>query len=152
MNPENIPVTLEDWNRLAEAEAEARVQDVITADAPRRPRGATTFPENCFVGSIGDFARVMSANTEVPPEFYFACGLTMLGAIADTRLTIKLSFDVEPRLYTVLLGSSYEVKKSTALKRSMAFFETLRREVELPNICYGVGSAEGLISELNYPS
>jgi hypothetical protein len=147
---DDIPVTLEDWNQRAEAEAEVRVQEMLADDAPRRPTSATTFPEEAFVGSIGDFARVMSANTEVPPEFYFACGLTMVGAIANTRLTINLSFDVEPRLYTVLLGGSYEVKKSTALKKSMAFFETLRGEAELPSICYGVGSAEGLISELNH--
>jgi hypothetical protein len=99
------------------------------------------FPEDALVGSLGDLAKVLSEGTEVPKEFYFACGLTIVGAIASKRLKLDVSFEPEPRLYTVLLGESYSVKKSTALKRTIAFFE---QHVELPHVVYGLGSAEGL--------
>jgi hypothetical protein len=98
-----------------------------SADAPLKalPNPKTSsipFPPDCLVGSIGDYARVMSEGSEVPPEFFFAAGLTMVGAIASDRLRQALSFGVEPRLYTILLGESYRVKKSTALKHSTEFF------------------------------
>jgi hypothetical protein len=114
------------------------------APAPRK----VAFPEDCLVGSIGDFARIMSKGSEVPPEFFFAAGLTMVGAIASTKLTLGIRFDVEPRLYTVLLGGSGIVKKSTAMKQSIAFFNELNVS-EPPLISYGVASAEGLVSDLN---
>jgi hypothetical protein len=85
------------------------------------------FPDEVLVGSIGDLARELAAGTEVPVEFLFAAGLTMLGACAGTGLTLAAAMPVEPRLYTVLLGESYSVKKSTALKRVIDLFGSLAR-------------------------
>ena len=78
-----------------------------------------TFPTDALVGSIGDLARTQGAGTEVPEEFYFATGLTMLGHAVGTGLTLDVGIAVEPRLYTVLLGESYSVKKSTAMKKTI---------------------------------
>src|SRR5262249_38334386 len=108
------------------------------------------FPSESIVGSLGDLARVLAKGTEVPEEFYFACGLTTLGWICSTDLKIDIGIDVEPRLYTVLLGASYDARKSTAMKKTIAFFETVTARLESsPRVIYGVGSAEGLIRELN---
>ena len=109
------------------------------------PVGSSTisFPAQAIVGSLGRLARELASGTEVPEEFIFACGLTVLGAMCSGELTINLGVEVDPRLYTVLLGSSYDVKKSTALKKTIEFFESLGSS-RMPRIMYGVGSAEGL--------
>jgi hypothetical protein len=104
-----------------------------------------------MIGSLGDFARVMAAGTEVPEVFYFATALTLFGNFCSGALTANVAVDADPRLYTILLGDSYLVKKSTALKRCVAFFEALWREPEFPsrpNTLWGAGSAEGLARTL----
>ncbi len=108
----------------------------------------TLFPRGALVGSIGQFAKTMAAGTEVPEEFYMAAGLTCLGAISSDSLTLDVGFDVQPRLYTVLLGDSYGSKKSTAMKKTEEFFSKLDT-TRLPHPMYGVGSAEGLTIKLN---
>jgi uncharacterized protein DUF3987 len=107
-----------------------------------------TFPLDAMSGSLGDFARTMSAGTEVPEEFYFAAGLTFLGATCGDYLKLNASLNVEPRLFTVLLGESADVKKSTALRNTADFFGSvwtaLGEQLPIPSICHGAGSAEGL--------
>jgi hypothetical protein len=110
-----------------------------------------TFPPDAMVGSVGDLARVLAAGTEVPEEFYFAAGLTVFGSMCGSDLNVNVAFRVEPRLYTVLLGDSYGVKKSTAMKKTLEFFGGL--VIRKPNYNYGVGSAEGLAQALReYPN
>lgn len=119
------------------------------------------FPSEALVGSLGEFAKVMAQGTEVPEEFYFAAGLTFVGAVAAGTLKVGAALDLEPRLYTLLLGESADVKKSTALRRTAAFLGELwaaRQPVLLisrgtrsptPLINWGTGSAEGLARKLN---
>lgn len=111
------------------------------------------FPASALVGSIGEWAKIMSEGTEVPVEFYFASGLTVLGHIVGDRLTLDNRLHVRPQLYTVLLGETGLVKKSTALKETISFFQPLMGITELdtedgsvkgPQVSYGVGSAEGI--------
>jgi hypothetical protein len=109
---------------------------------------AFSFPPQAIVGSLGNLARELASGTEVPEEFIFACGLTVLGAMCSGELTISLGVEVDPRLYTVLLGSSYDVKKSTAMKKTIEFFQSLGSS-RMPRIMYGVGSAEGLARYLS---
>jgi hypothetical protein len=113
------------------------------------------FPATAIVGSIGDLAMVLADGTEVPEEFYFACGLTAMGWICSTGLKLKIGIDVDSRLFTVLLGASYDARKSTAMKKTVAFFDRIISglgKVFPPKVLYGVGSAEGLMRELNqYP-
>jgi Protein of unknown function (DUF3987) len=125
---------------------ERPVEQVAPRPDEHRSNSAA-FPSEALVGSIGNFARLMGRDSEVPEEFYFACGLTMVGAMAGTKLKLGLSFESEPRLYTVLLGGSYDVKKSTAMKHSITFFDSLK--VPCPYVSYGVASAEGLVNDLN---
>ena len=94
--------------------AEPEPQATGTAPARNPDCSSLEFPRDAMVGSIGDLARLLAKGTEVPEEFYFAAGLTMLGALCVDRLSVSLSFDVEPRLYTVLLGESYAVKVATS--------------------------------------
>jgi len=108
------------------------------------------FPQDAMVGSLGDFARVMACDTEVPEEFYFAAALTFVGAISAGDLKLKAAIDCEPRLYTLLLGESADVKKSTAQRRTVQFFESVWGGLDpVPVINWGIGSAEGLARKLN---
>lgn len=112
------------------------------------PKPFLAFPSNAITGSIGDLANVLARGTEVPEEFYFASGLTLLGSACATTLTLNTGMEVEPRLYTVLLGQSYEAKKSTAVKRMVHFFQDMWSGCGAPEVAWGVGSAEGLAREL----
>jgi Protein of unknown function (DUF3987) len=113
---------------------------------------ALTFPASAIVGSLGEFARLMATGTEVPEEFYFAAGITLMGAACVGRLKLKAAIEAEPRFFTVLLGESALVKKSTALRRSAEFFRevsTHSGSFAWPEIEWGAGSAEGLARRLN---
>jgi hypothetical protein len=99
-------------------------------------------------GTLGELARELAKGTEVPEEFVYVAALTCLGAIVSGRLTLNLGLDSDTRLYTVLLGTSYDVRKSTAIRKTVEFF----RSVQSPwhwAISYGVASAEGLLETLN---
>jgi hypothetical protein len=64
------------------------------------------------------------------------------------ELEVRMGIEIDPRLYTVLLGASYDVKKSTAMKKSIAFFDSLG-STRMPHIMSGVGSAEGMARKLS---
>src|SRR5262245_37675266 len=112
----------------------------------RQPDRLEGFPLESIVGSIGDLARVLAHGTEVPEEFYFASGISVLGAYCSTLLKLKVGVDMEPRFYTVLLGESYAVKKSTAMRKTLEFFGSLKSAPSL-HILNGCVSAEGLARE-----
>jgi hypothetical protein len=105
------------------------------------------FPAHTLVGSLGDLGRCLAQGTEVPEEFCFAAALTMMGGKCCTGLQLQIGAQVEPRLYTALVGESYEVRKSSALRRVIDFFEGLLMPDE-PHVLWGAGSAEGLVRTL----
>jgi hypothetical protein len=110
------------------------------------------FPQLAIVGSLGKLARSLAGGTEVPVEFLYACALAVFGWICSTALKLEIALDVECRLYLVLLGTSYDARKSTAVKKVLRFFDQLLASVEIASQPYsinGVGSGEGLIRELN---
>jgi len=110
------------------------------------------FPQSAITGSIGALACTMAEGTEVPEEFYFAAGLTTLGALCTGRLNVAANVDCDPRLFTVLLGESADVKKSTALRRTVSLFAPLLAPSlagERVKLLNGVASAEGLGRILN---
>jgi hypothetical protein len=134
-----------DPERIAEAHellADSAVPDAVPAISLTR----LEFPREAMIGTLGAFAEVMAKGTEVPEEFYFATSLTVFGNMCATRLRITAAVDVETRLYTVLLGETYDVKKSTALRRTVEFFAN--QWIEGPALIWGVGSAEGLAKQL----
>jgi len=105
-----------------------------------------TFPMETVTGTIGELARLLAAGTEVPEEFYYVAGLTVFGATCSPNLTTNVGVEVDTRFYTVLLGDSYSVKKSTAMRNTIEFFSGLNTNT--PHVIHGVGSAEGLAREL----
>jgi hypothetical protein len=107
---------------------------------PQR-RNIPHFPLDTITGSLGDLARLLARDTEVPEEFVFAAALTAVGSQCAGKLTLNVHMPVDTRLYTVLLGKSYEVRKSSAEHRAVEAVSPLLSDVHILN---GIGSAEGL--------
>jgi hypothetical protein len=105
-----------------------------------------SFPLHAATGVIADFAHQFADGTEVPEEFYFIAGLAMFGAACSPELTVDIGMEIDTRFYTVLLGDSYSVKKSTAMRNTIDFFSSLTTRPL--HVIHGVGSAEGLAREL----
>ena len=127
---------------------------VETPNAKSIVSSVLDFPEDAIVGSIGLYARAMSAGTEVPVEFNFVAGLTFFGAMCGAKLSITAKLIAEPRLYAALLGESGDSHKSTPITKGTRFFNELSAELSHPIIpgfvsADGVGSAEGLAKILN---
>ena len=95
-----------------------------------------------MLGSLGDLARELGKNNEVPEEFLFADALTVAGAIMSGRFTLDIGLESDTRLYTVTVGDSADTKKSTAQRKVIKFFHGLG--LNDWSVCHGVGSAEGL--------
>lgn len=135
-----------------------RATKAMPPKSPVKTTAPLVFPPEAIVGSLGDLARELSQGSEVPPEFVFACALTVFGAGCSGQLSLATGNEVDPRLYTILLGQSYEAKKSTAREKVLAFFAdlsaqcgsdpTLDGKWTMPQVCRGAGSAEGLIRDL----
>lgn len=104
------------------------------------------FPVQVMTGFAGDFARESSRLFESPPQFFYMSALTCLGSAVSDKLTLDIGLPIRPRLYTLLLGESADDRKSTAIDMTIEFFrEVLNEQFE---VCFGLGSAEGLQKRL----
>jgi len=99
------------------------------------------FPLDVMAGAAGEFADSYSGCVEVPRQFFFMSYLTCLGNIVADHLTLTSFINHQPRLYTLLLGKSGVDRKSTAISKTVEFFEKAQTDLK---VCRGVGSAEGL--------
>jgi hypothetical protein len=121
---------------------EAAEVEKFMAEKPVQPTESIPFPQTAIAGSVGELARELADGTEVPEEFFFAAALTVIGSLCAQRLKLAVNLECETRLYTVLLGASSDVKKSTALRRTIkTLLPLLLGRIE---VLYGIGSAEGL--------
>lgn len=102
------------------------------------------FPD-VMSGIAGNFANLYAEYLEVPKHFFYMGYLTCLGSVLADRLTLASEIAPQPRLYTLLLGESADDRKSTALNKVTEFF---KETIEDFQICWGVGSAEGLQKRL----
>ena len=103
-------------------------------------------PRELMTGTAGDFARLYGQYLEAPPEFFYFGFLTILGATLSGRLTLESELRPEPRFFTVLLGQSADERKSTAINKTVSFFQEFFPSSI--NYCFGIGSAEGLQARL----
>ena len=107
--------------------------DAITIageNAHLRINQPVAFPEQAIIGSLGELALELSKGTEVPQEFIFATALTCFGAIASGQLKLNIGMDSDTRLFTVLLGKSASAKKSSAMARTIEYFQKLNSAVQ----------------------
>ena len=125
----------------------SRLQIPMGPDAGSGRSGAaslsTTSPDfpDVMAGAAGEFADIYNGCVEVPRQFFFMSYLTCLGSIVSDQITLASFINHQPRLYTLLLGKSGDDRKSTAISKTVEFFQSARADLK---VCRGVGSAEGL--------
>lgn len=107
------------------------------------------FPHHVMSGAAGSFTNLYGSTLEAPKEFLYMGYLTCLGSVLSRRLTLASELAPQPRLYTVLLGQSADERKSTSLNKTTELFREALSDFE---ICWGVGSAEGLQKRLEEAS
>jgi hypothetical protein len=144
--PELIPKepdeVLFDIQVAIEAEARKAPPDATLTPPEMQSDGAPDdFPADVMSGVAGSFAEIYSNVLEAPPQFFYFSFLTALGILVTGTLTLSSEIAPPTRLYTVLLGESGDDRKSTAIKKTIEFFRRFITEFE---VCWGVGSAEGL--------
>jgi hypothetical protein len=113
------------------------------------------FPIQIMSGFAGDFARLYSDHLESPIQFFYMSFLCCLGTALADKITLDIETFPQPRLFLVLLGQSADERKSTAISKTVDFFEQAfpdgqdRSWLGLGfDVCRGVGSAEGLQKRL----
>ena len=104
------------------------------------------FPRESIKGLAKGFADLYSERLESPWEFWAFNFLTLLGHVLADKAGMRTSLKPEPRLYTILLGSSATERKSESIRLSLAFFD--RALPGRVRRCFGVGSAEGIQAQL----
>ncbi len=103
-------------------------------------------PQAGMIGLARDFATLYASHLEAPASFFYFAYLTHLGALLRRKITLQSALDIEPRLYTVLLGESADTRKTTAIRKTHQFFGSLAGWE--PTVLFGAGSAEGLAKAL----
>ncbi|MGD0274603.1 MAG: hypothetical protein ABSB79_00880 [Syntrophales bacterium] len=99
------------------------------------------FPSDIMGGVAGKFANLYGDYLEVPKHFLYLSFLTCLGSVLSGALTMATELRPQTRLFLILLGESADDRKSTGINKAVEFF---REALTNFNVCFGVGSAEGL--------
>ncbi len=119
-----------------------RGQGTTGADIGQEEPGETNpFPSHIMTGAAGHFSAVLAQVMESPRHFFFMVYLACIGIVMANKISLATELKPQPRLYLVLLGESADDRKSTAISKTVDFFISALTEF---NVCFGVGSAEGL--------
>ena len=138
-----------DINQAVNARVEAERREYARGPGPEKIKNEPgpeangsplTFPDHIMTGAAGHFSAVMAECMEPPQHFFFLAYLTCLGAVLSNN-TLRTELKPQPRLFTVILGESADDRKSTAIQKTVTFFQSA---VTAFRVCFGVGSAEGL--------
>jgi hypothetical protein len=92
-------------------------------------------------GVAGRFATLYGDHLEVPKHFLYLAFLTCLGSVLSGALTLATELRPQTRLFLILLGESADDRKSTGINKAVEIFQ---ESLSVFNVCFGVGSAEGL--------
>jgi hypothetical protein len=141
--------SLPDKTDFKAEEVERTVESVFRTHERNHLRGVSIqdkksldFPTQVMTGAGGYFTNVYEGVIEAPAHFLFMGYLTCLGAVVAPRLTLSSVLNTQPRLFTILLGESATERKSTTLNIVIRHFKSVLKQDF--NVCWGVGSAEGL--------
>lgn len=105
------------------------------------------FPNHIMRGYDRDFVEIYSDRLESPPQFFWACYMTLLGSVVAPKVKLDLALHTPIKLYTLLIGQSAVSRKSTAMWQTRALYEVaLNRGVTcVSGISSGVGLKEVLL-------
>lgn len=137
-----LSLTTERYNGPKEPAHNVQPVEVETVPEPKD----MGFPDWIMTGVAGEFAKLYSTYLEVPQHFFYMAFLGCLGSVLSESLTLASEIYPQPRLYLIFLGESADDRKSTALQKTIYFF---KNAVDGFQVCWGVGSAEGLQKKLS---
>jgi len=148
---DKLKKTPEDLIGLIDATPYIRSVTNIHMEDPCKKKIQEDFPD-VYAGVAGEFSELYSTYLESPKQFFYMSFLTCLGSILSDKITLVGELKPQSRFYTVLLGESADVRKSTAIEKTIAFYrDTILAFSDELKICRGVGSAEGLQQRFNDP-
>jgi hypothetical protein len=137
-----IEQTTEAYSPISHSEIAGKAIVEKAVERTEDKKNLNSFPESIISGWAGEFTNLYSQYVESPKPFLFISFLCCLGSILSPKLALKSERPFQPRLYVLLLGESAVERKSTALDLPVEFFrEYFKGQL---NLCFGVGSAEGL--------
>lgn len=108
------------------------------------------FPHDSIQGAAANFADIYSNYMESPWQFFAMGYLTCLGSLITDKITLESEISPQPRLYVIAVGESADDRKSEGIIRQpIKFFNQVlgTQQIFSFNVCFGVGSAEGLARE-----
>lgn len=126
---------------MIETAFERQISELEQEKARNENGSSLAFPSHVMTGAAGYFSKVLADCMEPPRHFFYMSYLACLGSILSNRITLKSEVQPQPRLYLVILGESADDRKSTAISKTVDFFQSA--VTNFP-VCFGVGSAEGL--------
>lgn len=99
----------------------------ICIDHGIEPENFEEFPSWVMSGSAGEFARIYGSHFESPDHFFYFSYLTIFGLLVSDSLPdlVKSGIPAQPRFYTVLLGTSADARKSTAINETVEHFKAM---------------------------
>lgn len=118
-------------------------EKIVPFSKPEKTEGSA-FPD-IMTGAAGEYATAYASALEVPKHFLYISYLTCLGSVIANKVTLNSEIAPQPRLFTLLLGESADDRKSTALSKTTTFFREALTDFQ---VCWGIGSAEGLQKRL----
>lgn len=107
-----------------------------------------SFPTEVMTGVAGEYAESYSSYLETPKPFLCISFYAILGNVVSDRLSVKTELKPQTRGFFLLLGETSEPRKSTSMNKTIELFNDLIIREDF-NICWGVGSAEGLQKRLS---
>lgn len=138
-------LTLIDWYQ------EYEIEDIkISPIEQSSDKYELNFPKDSIQGLAKEFADLYSQYFETPWSFWAFNYLTILGSVLADKITIYAGNEPPPRLFTLILGSSGDARKSEGIKQALKFFnEALPLEF---HYILNAGSDAGLMEALQvYP-
>lgn len=99
------------------------------------------FPAWTMSGVALDYASLFDRHMESPIVYFYMSFLTCLGSYFGDKVKLETEIDVQPRMYTTLLGATANPRKSTAIWSAIKEIKSVFNDLQ---DCHGVNSAEGL--------
>ena len=110
----------------------------IHYDAAGKAQAIIPFPQEAYRGIFAEYRQMTTGRNEASDVYNFASLLTYIGAALGRRVFVDLAMYAYPNFYTVLVGPTYEAKKTTAMR--------VMRDNIHSTAAYGVKFLSGLAS------
>jgi hypothetical protein len=107
--------------------------------------GCPQIPESAWHPLALLYREAVGGTTEAPDNYHLACFYTIVGAMLGRLVHYSMPEPVYANLFTVLVGTSGEPRKGTAMSRAFRLRQAVRPDCQ---VIRSIDSAEGLIDRI----